>query len=348
MTTTMQAPEMTTTMQAAVVAEANAPWVLQDREVPKLGPDDVLVKIYACGMCGTDLWLAQGALTFREFPLVLGHEGAGEVVAVGDGVTKRKVGDRVGVFMMQKADGVCDFCHEEHTNSFVTAANCANPKLTGVTVDGAFADYIAVDVGGTVLLPDGVLYEEAAPILCSGYTVWAAIRRAAPKPGARIGVVGIGALGHLAIQYAKAAGLHVVAITKSTEKHDLVRQLGADDVVTDGESLKAIGGVDVLLHTSSSHELALDAIQGIKPWGKVILCGIGFDEMNLPALGLTSNSLQIIGSAHNGIEYLVEALDFLARGEVKPMIEVFPKERIAEAYDKVVSGKIRFKAVVTY
>jgi alcohol dehydrogenase/propanol-preferring alcohol dehydrogenase len=339
---------MPATMQSAVVAEANAPWMLQEREVPQLGPDDVLVKIHACGMCGTDLWLAQGALSFRPFPLVLGHEGAGEIVAVGEGVTKRKVGDRVGVFMMQKADGVCDFCHEEHTNSFVTAANCANPKLTGVTVDGAFADYIAVDVGGTVLLPDDVPYEEAAPILCSGYTVWAAIRRAAPKPGARVGVVGIGALGHLAIQYAKAAGFHVVAITKSKDKHDLVRQLGADDVVTDGAGLKEVGGVEVLLHTSSSHELVLDSIQGLKPWGKIILCGIGFDEMNVPALGLTSNSLQIVGSAHNGIEYLVEALDFLARGEVKPMIEVFPKDRIVEAYDKVVSGKIRFKAVVTF
>ncbi|WP_116995798.1 alcohol dehydrogenase catalytic domain-containing protein [Desertimonas flava] len=299
-------------------------------------------------MCGTDLWLAQGALSFRPFPLVLGHEGAGEVVAVGEGVTKRKVGDRVGVFMMRKADGVCDFCHEEHTNSFVTAANCANPKLTGVTVDGAFSEYIAVDVGGTVLLPDGVPYEGAAPILCSGYTVWAAIRRAAPKPRARIGVVGIGALGHLAIQYAKAAGLHVVAITKSTDKHDLVRELGAHDVVTDGAELKAAGEVDVLLHTSSSHELVLDAIQGVKPRGKIILCGIGFDEMNLPALGLTSNSLQVIGSAHNGIEYLVEALEFLARGEVKPMIEVFPKEQVGEAFDKVVSGKTRFKAVVTF
>jgi alcohol dehydrogenase/propanol-preferring alcohol dehydrogenase len=338
----------TATMQSAVVAEANATWTLQDRPMPTVGPDDVLVKIHACGVCGTDLWLAQGALAFREFPIVCGHEGAGEVVAVGEGVTKRKVGDRVGVFMMQKADGVCDFCHEEHTNSFVTAANCASPKLTGVTVDGAFADYIAVDVGGTVLLPDGVAFEEAAPILCSGYTVWAAIRRAAPKPGARIGVVGIGALGHLAIQYAKAAGFHVVAITRSTDKHDLVRGLGADDVVTDGEGLKAAGGVDVILHTSSSHELVLDAIQGLKPWGKIILCGIGFDEMNLPALGLTSNSQQVIGSAHNGIEYLVEALEFLADGKVKPMIEVFPKDRIAEAYDKVVDGKIRFKAVVTF
>lgn len=339
---------ITTTMRAAVVERADATWELRERAVPELGPDDVLVRIHACGMCGTDLWLARGALTFREFPLVLGHEGAGEVVAVGAGVTRRKVGDRVGVFMMQKADGVCAFCREEHTDSFVTAANCANPTLTGVTVDGAFAEYVAVDVGGTVLLPDGVPYEEAAPVLCSGYTVWAAIRRAAPKPGARIGVVGIGALGHLAIQYARAAGLHVVAVTRSADKHDLARELGADEVVTDGAGLQAAGGVDVLLHTSSAHELVLDAVQGVRPWGKIIVCGIGFDEMTLPALGLTSNSLQVIGSAHNGVEYLVEALDFLARGEVRPMIEVFPQERIAEAYDKVVSGAIRFKAVVTF
>jgi D-arabinose 1-dehydrogenase-like Zn-dependent alcohol dehydrogenase len=169
-------------MQAAVVAEANATWVLQERDVPDVGPDDVLVKIHACGICGTDLWLAQGALAFRDFPLVLGHEGAGEIVAVGAGVTKRKVGDRVGVFMMQKADGVCDFCHEEHTNSFVTAANCANPKLTGVTVDGAFADYIAVDVGGTVLLPDGVDYEAAAPILSRSGRCCAGERRGVGRP----------------------------------------------------------------------------------------------------------------------------------------------------------------------
>jgi D-arabinose 1-dehydrogenase-like Zn-dependent alcohol dehydrogenase len=161
-------------------------------------------------------------------------------------------------------------------------------------------------------------------------------------------VVGIGALGHLAIQYAKAAGFHVVAITRSTDKHELVRSLGADEVVTGGEELKAAGGVEVLLHTSSSHELVLDCIQGIKPWGKIVLCGIGFDAMDLPALAVTSNSLQVVGSAHNGIEYLVEALGFLGRGEVKPMIEVFPKERIVEAYDKVVAGDIRFKAVVTF
>jgi D-arabinose 1-dehydrogenase-like Zn-dependent alcohol dehydrogenase len=336
------------TMRAVVVAEPDGAWQLQDRDRPEVGPDEVLVRIHACGICGTDLWLAQNKLSFRPFPLVLGHEGVGEVVAVGEAVTKRKVGDRVGVFMMQKACGVCDFCHEEHTNSFVTAANCDNPTLTGVNVDGAHAEYVAVDVGGTVLLPDAVSYELAAPTLCAGYTVWAALRRADAKPGARIAVVGIGGLGHLAIQYAKAAGYHVTAVTRSQSKREAASELGADAVVADGQGLKDAGGADVLMHTSSNHAAIVDALTGLRPWGKLVMNGIAFDDMALPALALVSNSHQIVGSAHNGIEYLVEALDFVARGAVSPWIEVFPKERVQAAYDKVVAGDVRFKAVVTY
>lgn len=339
---------MTALMKAAVVPQANAPWELQDRPRPQVGPDEVLVRVHACAICGTDLWLAHGQLAFRGFPLVLGHEGVGEVVAVGEAVTKRKIGDRVGMPMMQKACGVCDFCHEEHPNSFVTAANCDNPTLTGVNVDGAHAEYVSVDVGGTVLLPDGISYEDAAPTLCAGFTVWAALRRAAPKPGACVGVVGIGGLGHLAIQYAKAAGYRVIAVTRTADKQEVSRQLGADDAVADGAGLKAAGGADVLMHTSSSHAAVADAMTGLKPWGKLVMNGIAFDDFALPSLTFVSNSHQVIGSAHNGLEYLVEALDFVARGEVKPLIEVFPKERIAEAHERVASGDVRFKAVVTY
>ena len=189
-----------TQMKAAVVSEANAPWVLEDRPVPEYGPNDVLVRIHACGICGTDVWMANGTLSFHEFPLILGHEGVGEVVAVGAGVTTRKVGDRVGIPMVQKTCGVCDFCRQGHPASFVSGVNCANPTLTGVTVNGAFAEFVAADAGGTVLLPDGISYEDAAPTLCAGYTVWAALRKVDPKPGAKIAVVGIGGLGHLAIQ----------------------------------------------------------------------------------------------------------------------------------------------------
>lgn len=339
---------MTTQMKAAVVSEANGPWELRDRDRPEAGPHQVQMRVRACGICGTDLWLAHGDLSFRDFPLVLGHEGVGEVVAVGEGVTEFAVGDRVGMPMVQKRDGVCEFCLEQHPNSFVTAVNCAHPTLTGVNVDGAHAEYLVADVGGTVRLPDGIPYELAAPTLCAGYTVWAAIRRADPAPGARLAVVGIGGLGHLAIQYAKAVGLHVVAVTRTPDKQDLARRLGADEVVPDGAALLAAGGADVLMHTSSSHAAATDAMQGLRPWGKLVMSGIGFDDMSLPALTLVANSYQVVGSAHNGLEYLAEALGFVARGEVTPMVEVFPKERVQEAHDRVASGDVRFKAVVTY
>ena len=170
-TETVAAPQ---TMRAVVVAEPDGDWRLENRNRPDVGPNEVLVRIRACGICGTDLWMAQGTLSFKEFPLVLGHEGVGEVVAVGEGVTTREVGDRVGMPIVQKACGRCDFCRGEHVKSFVTASNCADPTLTGVNVDGAHAEYLAVDAGGTVLLPDAVPYELAAPTLCSGYTVWSA------------------------------------------------------------------------------------------------------------------------------------------------------------------------------
>lgn len=339
---------MAARMKAVVVAKEKGAWELQEKDRPQVGPGQVLVRIHACGICGTDLWLAHGTLKFREFPLILGHEGVGEVVAVGEGVRERRIGDRVGMPMMQKSCGRCDFCREQHINSFVTAANCASPTLSGVNVDGAHAEYMVAHAGGTVLLPQGISYENAAPTLCAGYTVWAAIRRAAPAPGARIAVVGIGGLGHFAIQYAKAAGFGVTAVTRTASKADLALQLGADNVVADGAALRAAGGADVILHTSSSHTAVVNAMAGLRPWGKVVMNGIAMDEMAIPALPLVSHSYQIIGSAHNSVEYLTEALDMVASGAVRPMIEVFPKEHVADAYKRAASGEVRFKSVVTY
>src|SRR5262249_4169246 len=211
---------------------------------------------------------------------------------------------RVGVFMVQKNCGVCDFCHEEHFPlSFVIAGNCAKPTMTGVNVDGAHAEYIAVHEGGSVLLPDNAPYELIAPTLCSGYTVWAGLRAAEPRPGARIAVVGIGALGHLAIQFAKAAGYHVTAVTHSPEKHALARQLGADQVVADGKELKAAGGADVLMHTSSSHAYVSKVMEGLKPWGTLVLSGIAVDDFTITGLDFLINRQKVVASAHNGIEY---------------------------------------------
>ncbi|WP_369069852.1 alcohol dehydrogenase catalytic domain-containing protein [Kineococcus terrestris] len=339
---------MSSSTHAAVVPGPREPWVLQERPRPGAGPGQVLVEVRAGAVCGTDLWMAHGDLSYRPFPLVLGHEGVGEVVAVGAGVTSRAVGDRVGMPMVQRGCGTCAFCRQEHPASFVTAANCASPVLTGVTVDGAFAEHVAVDAVGTVVLPDGISYEDAAPTLCAGYTSWAALRRAAPAPGARVGVVGIGGVGHFAVQYAKAAGHHVTAVTRSPDKERAARELGADEVVGDGAALAASGGVDLLLHTSSNHASALDALQGLRPWGKVAVMGIAPDDFALPALGLVSNSWQVVGTAHNGLEHLVEALQLVADGRVAPVSEVFAFADVEQAHQRAASGRARFKAVVTF
>jgi D-arabinose 1-dehydrogenase-like Zn-dependent alcohol dehydrogenase len=340
---------MNTMMKAAIVDHVDAPWTLADRPVPAVSPNDVLVRIRATGICGTDAWLANGTLEFHPFPLLLGHEGVGEVVAVGDAVTTRKVGDRVGIPMVQQTCGKCEWCRQEHPDSFASATQCTGgPRLTGVTVDGAFAEYLAADAEGTVVLPEGISYEDAAPTMCAGYTVWAGLRKAAPRPGATIAVVGLGGLGHLAIQYAKTAGYRVVAVTKSADKHDVARQLGADEVVADGAGLQAAGRADVLLHTSSAHAAVVDAMNGLKPWGKVVVMGVATDEMNIPAGPVAFQGYELIGSAHNGNKYLVEALEIVAQGKVKPMVEVYPKERIDEAYKATSTGHARFRSVVTF
>jgi D-arabinose 1-dehydrogenase-like Zn-dependent alcohol dehydrogenase len=341
-------------MKAAIVPALNAPWEIREVPTPEPGPNQVLVKIHACGICGTDVWMTTGKVQFRQLPLAPGHEGVGEIVAVGEGATMRKVGDRVGVCTLQATCGHCDWCNLGKPQNFVSAANCKSPVLTGFNVDGGHAEYLLAYVGGTVLLPDGLAYEQAAPIMCAGYTVWSRLRRANPHPGERIAVVGIGGLGHLAVQYAKAAGFTPIAVTHTEDKKALAHELGADVAVPDGAALMAAGGADVILATGNSNAATIDAMKALRPNGRIIVMGVAYDALTIPNMGtgtgaeLIMNSQQIIGSAHNGMEYLVEALNIAAQGKVKAMVEVYPKERVAEAYDRVASGKVRFRAVVTY
>lgn len=290
----------------------------------------------------------RGKLAFAPFTLTLGHEGVGEVVAVGDGVTTRAVGDRVGIVALQSSCGRCDWCLQRRPLDFATAANCPEAVLTGFNVNGAHADYIAVPADATVTLPDTIGYEQAAPIMCVGYTAWAALRRANPQPGARVAVTGIGGMGHLALQYAKAVGFTVIAVTGSADKHDLARELGADDVVSSGTELRASEGADVLLATSSSNLAVADAMHGMRAYGTVMMMGTSSDELPVGSMPMVMNSLTTRGSAHNGIEYLTEALQMVADGHVTPMIEVYDKKDAAEAYRRTASGEARFRPVVTY
>ncbi len=214
-------------MKAAIVPSANSKWEVKEINIPEPGENQVLIKIRASGMCYTDVHQTRGDLP-GDFPRTLGHEPVGEIVAVGTGVTTRKTGDRVGVPWVQHTCGRCEWCARSKPMF------CEQGIGTGVQISGGHAEYMVAYADATMLLPAGLDYEQAAPLFCAGYTVWSGLRWAEPQPGERLAIVGIGGLGHLAVQYAKAAGFTTIAISHSTDKDKLVRELGADEVVRDG------------------------------------------------------------------------------------------------------------------
>jgi dehydrogenase len=340
-------------MWAAVIPEVGAEWELREVPTPQPDPGDVLIKVHASGICFNDVLATQGILPFPALsPAIAGHEPAGEVVAVGPGVTARAVGDRVGVTWVQDGCGRCEYCRLGRPVTGQTALNCAAPVATGFTVPGGHAEYMVAKAASTVLLPDGLRYEHAAPVLCAGYTAWSALRQADPQPGERVAVLGIGAVGHLALQFSRACGFETIAMTHTPGKHDLACELGARTVVGTGEELAAAGGADVVLATGSSYQAASDSLLGLRPDGRLVLAGIdatdGFNLAPNPMKPFFTQRHRIIGATHNGPSFLREALDLVASGAVTPMVEVFDSAEIAGAFTQVAKGEIRFRAVAWF
>jgi len=329
-------------MRAAVVPRIGGKWEVREVPAPEPSANQVLIKIHASGLCYTDVHITEGKLPIPiEFPRTLGHEPVGEIVVVGEGVISRKVGDRVGVPWFQASCGRCEWCLRGKPMF------CAQQIGTGIGIQGSHAEYMVAYADATMLLPDGLAYEQAAPVFCAGYTVWSGLRWANPKPHERIAVVGIGGLGHLALQYSKAAGFETIAITHSKDKEELAHKLGADVVVSDGQGLRGAGGADVILATSNSYKAAADTLRGLRPDGRLMFIGGSDEPFTIPSPGeFLANRHQIIGSSQNGREYLYEALDYVAKGKVKVMAETFPLDDIADAYEKVANGKVRFRAVI--
>ena len=326
-------------MKAAVVPSVNGKWEVKEVPTPKAGPNQVVIKIHASGLCFTDVHITHGVIP-TQFPRVLGHEPVGEIVEVGAGVTARRIGDRVGVPWVQASCGRCEWCLRGKIEL------CQNTVSTGIQTWGSHAEYMLAEAAATMLIPDGLGYEQAAPIFCAGYTVWSGLRLAEPKPHERVAVVGVGGLGHLALQYAKAAGFDTIAVTKSKDKEKLIRQLGADEIVENGAKLLAAGGADVLLATSNSWTATADAAKGMRPDGRVVIMGVSSEPL-LYTPDLMFKRVRFMGSSQNGREYLYEALDYAAKGKVKVVEETFKLDDVATAYDRVAEGKVRFRAVIT-
>jgi alcohol dehydrogenase len=334
-------------MLAAIVPSMNGTWEVKEVSTPQPGTNQVLIKIHASGICHTDVHITRGALGVK-FPHTIGHEPAGEIIALGEGVTTRKVGDRVGVPWLQSTCGRCEWC--QRGKSFF----CPDHIGTGINIAGSHAEYMVAYADATQLIPNGLSYDQAAPIFCAGYTVYSGLRFADPKPHERVAVVGIGALGHLGIQYSKAAGFETIAVTHSKDKEELAYKLGADSVVADGEGLlkesqhgsPVGGGSDVILATSNSYKATADSIKGLRPDGRFVLMGVSTTEPFTISPEILFKRARIIGSTQNDREHLYEALDYVAKGKVRVMTEIFPLEEISNAYDKVANGNVRFKAVI--
>ena len=326
-------------MKAAIVPCVNGRWTMQEVPVPDPGANQVLIKIRASGICYTDVHQTRGELP-GPFPRTLGHEPVGEIVALGPGVRTRKVGDRVGVPWIQASCGRCEWCLRGRPMF------CAEQIGTSGQMSGGHAEYMLAYADATVLLPDSLSYDQAAPIFCAGYTVWSGLRWADPQPGERMAVVGIGGLGHLAVQYAKAAGFTTIAVSRSPDKDQLIGELGADEIVRDGKGLAAAGGADVILGTSNSMDAMAESVQGLRPDGRFVLMGFEPKPLPIPPADLIMRRIRIIGSQQNGPEYLYEALNLAAAGKVKVMAETYRLDEINRAYERVERGQVRFRALI--
>ncbi|HET9124972.1 MAG TPA: alcohol dehydrogenase [Solirubrobacteraceae bacterium] len=333
-------------MRAMVVREPGGDFVLEEREVPTPGAGEALVKVHACGVCHSDSFAKEGGYPGVSHPLVPGHEIAGEISALGDHVEGWEVGQRVGVGWF---GGNCGWCEPCRRGQLI---DCENMGIPGITMDGGYAEYVVVRASALAAMPDDLEPEEAGPLLCAGITTFNALRRSGTVAGGRVAVLGVGGLGHLAVQFAARLGYETIAVARGEGKRELATRLGAHHYVdsTDGdpaEKLQALGGVDLILATATSAEAMGAVFGGMRPKGRLLIVGASMDPVPVPAAALIGGDKSIAGHASGTSIDSEDTLRFSALSGVRPMIETMPLERAAEAYEKMMSGDARFRMVLT-
>lgn len=334
-------------MKAAVVKAFGAPLVIEQVPIPEVGAGQVLVKITATGVCHTDLHAAQGDWPVKPVPpFIPGHEGVGEVVAVGPNVTHLKLGDRVGVPWLYSACGHCEHC----LDSWETL--CHEQKNAGYSVNGSFAEYCLADANYVGILPDNLDYAEVAPILCAGVTVYKGLKMTEARPGNWVVISGIGGLGHLAVQYAVAMGLNVAAVDVDDEKLTFAQRLGASVVVNARKDDPAevfhaqFGGAHAALVTAVSPAAFEQAIGTLRRGGTMVLNGLPPGKFDLSIFDMVLDGITVRGSIVGTRKDLQEALDFAGRHKVKATIAVEPLSNINAIFDRMHAGKIEGRIVV--
>jgi D-arabinose 1-dehydrogenase-like Zn-dependent alcohol dehydrogenase len=330
-------------MKAAVITKFADPWEV--RTVPDVAPAEgqVVIRIRACGMCGAEVHIRHGHFPLK-LPCVAGHEPVGEIAALGPGVTRLRVGDRVGVSWNQRGCGRCRTCESGRS------LYCAQSQ-SWMQMGGGFADAMLAWAEGCTLIPDALDFASAAPIFCAGFTVLSGLKNADPRAGERVAVLGIGGLGHLALQYSAALGFETIAVTSSADKIAEAKRFGAHVVVVagsnPGEALSKAGGADVILSTTNSAKQVSDAVVGLRPEGRLVSMGALDGKIQLDSTLLLMRQLKVLGSTQNRRADLVHALDLAAQGKIKPAVETFRLEQVNEALDRLEAGRMRYRAVLT-
>ena len=328
------------------VGKKGGSFELVERELPQPGRGEVRVKVQACGVCHSDSIAKEGLFPSVPYPIVPGHEIAGVIDAVGDGVIGWAVGTRVGVGWFGGHCGRCEPCRRGYL------VDCRNLRIPGINYDGGYAEAMVAPSDALALIPDDLSAAEAAPLLCAGVTTYNALRESGARPGDLVAILGIGGLGHLGVQFAAKMGFRTVAIARGRDKEKLARQLGAH-VYLDSQSqdvpaqLMKLGGAKTILATVTSGKAMSTVIPGLAVRGRLVVVGVGMDPIEVSALDLIGGSRTVTGHAAGTSIDSQDTLAFSALTGVRPTIETMPLERAAEAYDKMMRNEARFRMVLT-
>jgi alcohol dehydrogenase, propanol-preferring len=330
-------------MKAAVLHEFRKPLAFEDLPRPSPDAGDLLIEVEACGVCHSDLHVADAdwpqLAPITKLPLILGHEIAGQVIEKGSGVQEFRVGDRVGMPWIYWTCGECEFCREGNENL------CTTQKITGVTVDGGFAEFVKAPASHAVKIPDGLAAAEAAPLFCAGVTVYRALKRATILPGQRLAIFGVGGLGHLAVQIGKELGAEVMAVDMTEEKLELAESLGAASGYNArsknvAKELRARGGVHVALVTSASRAAYDAAFASLRPSGMLLAVGLPAENLCFPPILMASKEVRIQASAVGTRQDLREVLEIASNGRLRCHVAARPLSDANLVLDELRRGRV--------
>jgi D-arabinose 1-dehydrogenase-like Zn-dependent alcohol dehydrogenase len=334
------------TMKVAQITKPGAGFQIVERDIPEPQAGQVRIKVQACGVCHSDVFTVEGSWPGIQYPRVPGHEVVGIIDEVGVGVSEWNKGQRVGVGWHGGQDNTCLECRRGDFR------NCRNLKVTGISYDGGYQEYMLAPVEALASVPESLSDAEAAPLLCAGIATFNALRHSGALPGDLVAVLGIGGLGHLGIQFANKFGYKAAAIGRGPENATLAKKLGAgvyiDSKLTNAaEALQKLGGAQVILGTAPSSKAMSELIDGLGPNGKLMVIGLSFDPIEVTPAQLISGNRTIQGWAAGTPTDSEDTLRFAELTGVRPMIETYPLENAEEAYARMMSGEAQFRVVLT-